>query len=640
MAGVLIAMRVAVLRHSLRGQKAAWTATCTIIGLALAVGTVLAGFGLIGPAAGTGTLLASLWGMWVLGWALAPLISGGGEVLPPENFAVLPIRRGALAAGLLASSFAGFGPAVTLVAWLSLLPYAVTVGPASLLVAVPAIALQLVFVVLLARFVNAVAGAALRTHAGAAVVAIVWAGSTALMAQGWALVAALAKTWGPAGPAALDTATGWLPFGWPITAVEAAGRGDWAQALGVLAALAALIAVMLLLWSRMLTRRLTSRPASPRPRRVGGGGIASLFGSGPVGAVAAKELRAWSRDLLRVNRWWFALVYGLVFCLLPVLVGWWGMAPYAGLATLLMAAGLSANAYGGDGTALWLTLMTPGASRVDVRGRQLAWLTVFVPLVLVLTVGLTILSGDTAAWPWVLGLMPGALGGAAGLVSAASVFMLVPLTDPHKRGANPLSLGANEGSASGLVYLLLIGVPLTCAPSLALLWAGTSTGSPWLSWLGVPAGLATGALCVWLGGRLAHRRLDTHGPELLQQMRTGDTQQATLVKAPDGSRQALPAFKLSDLPRSQAVTVGICFGLGWLPLFPQGLVALAFLLFGQRDKSWFLATYLGDFGIPFAALMITLGACMYGTALSITRRFQRRRAAEEAEAARAAEAAL
>lgn len=635
MAGVLIAMRVAVLRHSLRGQKAAWTATCTLIGLALAVGTILAGLGVIGPAAGTGTLLASLWGMWVIGWALAPLVSGGGEVLPPENFAVLPLRPGALATGLLTSSFVGFGPAVTLVAWLSLLPYAVTVGPASLIVAVPAIALQLAFVVLLGRFVNAVAGAALRTHAGAAIVAIVWAGSTALLAQGWALVAALAKTWGPAGPAALDTVTGWLPFGWPITAVEAAGRGDWPTALAVLAALAALIAVMLWLWSRMLTRRLTSRPASPRPRRVGGGGVASLFGTGRVGAVAAKELRAWSRDLLRVNRWWFALVYGLVFCLLPALVGWWGMAPYAGLATLLMAAGLSANAYGGDGTALWLTLMTPGASRADVRGRQLAWLTVYVPLVTVLTVALTVWSGESSAWPWVLGLLPGTLGGATGLVSVVSVYMLVPLTDPHKRGANPLSLGANEGSASGLVYLLLLAIPATCAPSLALLWAGTATGTPLLSWLGVPAGVVTGAVCVWLGGRLAYRRLDSHGPELLQQMRTGDTGPVSLVKAPDGTRRALPAFKLSDLPRPQAVTVGLCFGLGWLPLFPQGLVALAFTLFGQHDKSWFLATYLGDFGVPFAIMMTMLGACMYATALTVTRRFQRRRAAELAETASA-----
>ncbi|GIG69310.1 hypothetical protein Pen01_56050 [Phytomonospora endophytica] len=613
-------MRVAVLRHSLRGQKAAYTASAVVIGLVLAGATIYLGFS-------DGTALAGLLGLWVLGWAIAPLIVGGGEVLKPENFAVLPLTPRKLAAGLLASSFVGFGPAIALVAFAALLPYAVQAGPETLVVAVPAMLLELAFVVLLARFVNAVAGILLRTHLGAAIVAFVWAGALALLAQGWALVAALTQRWGAKGPAVLDDIVGWLPSGWPVRAVDAAGRGEWGLAAGLLAAMAVLLVVMLLTWARMLRRRLTVKPARPRVHTAG---RARLGGNGPVGAVLAKELRGWSRDLLRINHMWFAIVYGVAFCLLPVLVGWWGMAPYTGLVVLVMASGLAANVFGSDGTALWMTLLTPGAARADVRGRQLAWVAVFGPISAVLTVALTAVSGEDSAWPIVLGLLPAALGGAAGLAALVSVYMLIPLTDPHKRGANPLGLGDNEGQVSGLVYVMLLGVPLTCVPAAGALAAGLITGTAWLTWLTVPVGVASGALFSWWFGRLAHHRLVTHGPDLLQAMRTGKAASTRTVRGEDGVKRVLADFKLEDLPKKERTIVGICWGTGWLPLFPQGLVATGMLLFGQREKSWFLATYLGDFAYPVAIAMLLLGLAVYGTALYLPWRYKKSRAAREA----------
>ncbi|MEV0644423.1 hypothetical protein AB0I28_04085 [Phytomonospora sp. NPDC050363] len=635
MAGVLIAMRVAVLRHSMRGPRAWWSVTGAVVGLVLALGTIWAGAGGIGPAAGTGTLLAMLWGLWALGWAIAPLISGGGEPLKPENFAALPVPPGRLARGLLAASFVGFGAAVTLVALLSLVAYAVVTGPLTLVVAVPGVALQLGFVVMLARLVNAVAGVLLRTHAGAALVAIVWAGSMALLAQGWALIAALAIAWGPAGPELLDDIVGLLPSGWPVRAVEAAGRGEWLLAVGYLAGTAVLIAAMLLVWSRMLQRRLTSRATAPRPRRASAPGLGRLASAGPVGAVAAKELRAWSRDLLRVNHLWFAITYGVVFCLLPLMIGWWGMAPYTGLAILLMSSGMAANIFGSDGTALWLTLLTPGAARADVRGRQLAWLLVLTPIVLAFTVGLTIPSGQGFAWPIVLALVPAMLGGAAGLASVVSVYMLVPLTDPHKRGANPLGVGDNEGSVAGLTYVMLLGVPVTAVPAGAIVAVGLVAQQPWLSWLGVPVGLLTGALCAWAFGRMAHRRLDAYGPELLQTMRTGVAVTSREVTGTDGVKRLRADVKTGqDLPKWKSVTVAVCYSTGWLPLFPQGLVALGFALFGAERKSWFLATYLGPWAVPFAVLMVVLGLSIYGVGLYLPWDERRKkRAAEETEAA-------
>lgn len=50
------------------------------------------------------------------------------------------------------------------------------------------------------------------------------------------------------------------------------------------------------------------------------------------------------------------------------------------------------NLYGFDGSALWLTLVTPGAERIDVRGRQLAWLIAIGPVAILTTIIFTFLA--------------------------------------------------------------------------------------------------------------------------------------------------------------------------------------------------------------------------------------------------------
>ena len=53
--------------------------------------------------------------------------------------------------------------------------------------------------------------------------------------------------------------------------------------------------------------------------------------AGPTGsgAVLAKELRTWSRDLVRTHQLTFALAYGVLRGR-PLLLGWNGMLPWAG----------------------------------------------------------------------------------------------------------------------------------------------------------------------------------------------------------------------------------------------------------------------------------------------------------------------
>ncbi|MDG6100901.1 hypothetical protein Daura_01795 [Dactylosporangium aurantiacum] len=552
-------MKLAILRHAFRGQRAQTAGTGAVLGVILAGGTLFL--------SGHPELLAAAYAVWMLGWTLGPVFMGGGdETIRPEYFALLGLDRRRLATGLLTAAFVGVAPLVSLVALAGLL---VAGHP---LVAVPAMLLQLAGFVLLSKVSVAVIGVALRSRLGAI-------GSGGLNGL---ILAALGQCWvffALFGETGVPVAVWYLPSSWGLLAV----RGSW-WALG---ALAALDLVLLAAWAALLGKRAT---------RVSGRGRRPMNAATPHTAVVAKELRTWSRDLVRNHQLAFSLAYGIGFAASPLLIGWDGMLPYAGLIFVVMSAAMAANLYATDGTALWLNLMTPGAG--DVRGRQLAWLSVQAPIALVLTVGLTALTAG-APWPLVLALLAALLGGAAGLVPLLSVYAMIPGTDPHRRSGNPLRTSEDDGGLTGLAYLTLALVAATGVPAaLTAIWSG---------WPGVPVGVLTGALCTWGFGALAERRLRSHGPELLEAMRTG--------RKPRPRRAAF--LQLSDTRKAIA---GWCFALGAIPLVPQGILAAVFVADGDLHHSWFLATYLpAGWRYPVAAVFVALGLAMYGTALWLIR---------------------
>ncbi len=448
----LVRMRLAAFRHGLEDQfRRSWIVTGGFVGLALAGGTLWV------AARGDHDVLVVVLAVWMLGWVVGPLFAGGGdETLKPEYFTMMPLPPRTLSTGLLVAALAGVAPVISLIALLSLV--VVSGGVVAGLVAVPALLLQLLCFILASRLAVAVYGVLLQVRAGAVIAALVNAFILAFTAQGWALIVAFVSTdvQGTVAKAARIA-----PSGWGLVAVEAAGRGDWLQVLAALAGLVVLAVVMLLAWSALLVRRTTVTRAGRTPRRL-------LTARTPEGAAAAKELRSWTRDLLYGHRAVFAVAYGLFFCMMPLAIGMKSMLPWAGPAAVVMAGSMAANLYGADGTAFWTTLMTPGSSRADVRARQRAFLLVFGPSTLLITLLLTWWSGDTRAWPLVLSVLPALLGGAAGLVVACSVYAAVPTTDAHKRSGNPLNSGENEGETMGIVYVMLVLVATTCAPALIL----------------------------------------------------------------------------------------------------------------------------------------------------------------------------
>ncbi|MEV0345260.1 hypothetical protein AB0H88_05815 [Nonomuraea sp. NPDC050680] len=560
----MVRMKAAVLRHSMTGQRAGLVVTGGVLGVALAGGTIV--LALSAP-----SLLPAAYAVWMLGWTLGPMFAGGGdETLRPEYFTLLGLPPRRLAEGLLASAFVGVTPAVSLLALGGLVVEGGRHGAGAALVAVPAMVLQLAAFVLLSKVTVAMLGLVLRSRAGAVLAGVINGAVLAALGQGWVFAVAFGVDGG------VPEFVRYLPSGWGVLAVQ----GDWVRAVVALAALALLVALLLAAWAALLTRRMSAN-RTPSARRTHRGRITRW-------PVVRKELKTWSRDLVRTHQITLALTYGLAFAAAPLILGWPGMLPWAGPIFIVMAAGMSANLYGSDGTALWLTIMTPGAR--DVRGRQLAWLLTVGPPAIALTLAFTAVA--QGEWPLMLALLAALLGGGAGLVPLVSVYSLVPGTDPHRRAGNPLRSTEDEGAASGLVYAMLALCTLTAVPAGLVAW--------FAGWPGVAVGVVTGILYAWGFGLLAQRRLTAQGPELLNVMRTG--RRTTTVK--------------TTLPKREQIITAICWGFGAIPLIPQGVVPGIFKMTGVESRGWFLALYLPPWlQWPTIVFMALLGLTMYGLGL-------------------------
>ncbi|SDJ30395.1 ABC-2 type transport system permease protein [Nonomuraea maritima] len=596
MARVLIRMKLAILRHSMTGGKAVWMVIGGLLGIVLAIATIW-----LSLVDGVGTavvadLLAATYLVWALGWVVGP-VWGGSSVLRTDHFALLSVPRGRLAVGLLGAAFVGVTTAVTLLAFLSLLTYGARLGVLPALVAVPAVVLQLVFVVLLSRVSTAVFGVVAKSRAGAAFTGALIAGMIVLAQSGWMVIVAIqvSGVLSTGFGAGFATTVRAVPSGWGLVAVEAAGRGEWGLALGALAGLALVIVLLLFGWSRSLgaarRARVTVRGTAHAPSR---GGVLS----GRTGTVVRKELRTWWRDPLRTQTVSVPLVWALGTALLPLTFGEVLLLPWAAPALAVMAGAAASNLYGQDGTALWMTLLT-GSESEDLRGRQIAYLIVFGPIALVVAVVFTLWSGLHWTWPWVLALTPAMLGGAAGLGALISVVALAPGPDAHKRPDNPLEHGDTTGQAN----LMFWGGLIMAIPPAVVLIVGTVRDDVVLLWAAVPVGVVTGVLLAWWLGRVAIGRLLARGPELLFLMRTGRSGNAVKI----------------EMPKREAWLAVACWTFGSIALFPQGVVPIVFMLSGVDVKSWFLAMYLdGALAWIVAVVMVLFGSWLYYVAVRLS----------------------
>jgi ABC-2 type transport system permease protein len=337
---------------------------------------------------------------------------------------------------LLAAALVGITAAVTLLAFASVVVFGARVGGVvSVAVAVPAVLLEVVAVVVLSRLTGRFFAALSRSRTGAATTAVITALMLVVSSSGWIVFTAVdaVRTSGFSEPFSIVVRA--LPSSWALVAVDAASRRDWLWTALPLAGLVVLTALLMFAWSRVLGpprfTRAVVRGSSEQRARPGG-----LLGSA-TGLVYLKELRTWTRSPLRVQNLVMPPVFAILSCLVPLAFGSSAFLPFIGALTALMAAGTSANLYGQDGTALWQTLLVPGAEANDVRGRQFAWITLFGPMSVLLAVVGTLASGHLSLWPWASAATVGVLGAGAGLVPLMGITQLAPGPDPHRSRYSP-----------------------------------------------------------------------------------------------------------------------------------------------------------------------------------------------------------
>jgi ABC-2 type transport system permease protein len=110
-------MKLAVLRHNFDAQRRTRLSGGIVFGLVAIALTLWISLLRFDQPSLSSDLLAIVYGVWALGWALGPVVFGGEDTtLLPEHFQLLPLTPRQLATGLLGASFVSVPVAVSLLA--------------------------------------------------------------------------------------------------------------------------------------------------------------------------------------------------------------------------------------------------------------------------------------------------------------------------------------------------------------------------------------------------------------------------------------------------------------------------------------------------------------------------------------------
>ncbi len=396
-----------------------------------------------------------VFGVATLGWTILPILGfGNDETLDPQRLATLPLSRRQLVSGVLSASLVGVAPLATLVA-LSGALFGLTHGIVSVFLIAAAVIESLLLCVVASRTLVALLVPILRSRRGRdfTILAVTLLGLTPPLLEMFAARGTnghdLRRTLTEVAHRVRLT-----PFAWGGTAVADASRHHNLAALGLLAAIAATIAVLLLVWSHALERALTSSDApASAPVTLRNGKPSGLIPRAlpflphnRIGAIAAKDLRYFARDPRRRAPLIGALLVPAValFASLSQTAVRPESTTLLGLVAVLPAAGLTLNQFGLDGAPLWSTIVAGNDPRADLIGKNLASMLVMVPLA---TVSTFVCAAFTKGWaylPITLALAPALFGVLLGVGDVMSV--RVPYAMPDRR--NPLAFNPGQGCAT------------------------------------------------------------------------------------------------------------------------------------------------------------------------------------------------
>ncbi|MGG3670577.1 hypothetical protein ABES96_05000 [Bacillus nitratireducens] len=615
MVSVLIRMKLSILKNSMNSGKAVLLTIIGIVGLLIAIGTIVLFSFYPTEHNVSKSILYVVFALWTVGWILGPILSGGDGMLRPEYFALLPLTSFKLARALFVVAFIGLGPLVSLIAFVGLLIYTARVSLYATIVAVPAITLQLIFVVLLSKVVASIIGETMKSRIGMELGAMLFGFIIAFLNVGWyALPAINGITLNE------PTFLYMFPSSWAILAVEFAIQSNWLLAFVFLIILTILCGLLLFIWTTLLmkntvkdTKKIQVTITTNKHRKA-----LRIFSETKIGAIITKELKSWARDpqrgrFLRMGIW-IGVFYGILVTSAHISY----LMPWAGVIMIVFTSMFACNIYGFDGSALWLTLTTPGAERIDVCGRQFAWLIAIGPIAILTTIIFTIYSGLTFVYPWVFAIIPALLGGAAGLIMMFSVFNLIPITDPHRRGKGTVISGDDMSASKMFIttWLMMVMVLATAIPALLVVWIGTLLHIELIQWLGVLTGICTGVFLAWGLGRIAYLKLEKSGLELLFAMKSG-------MKILRDDNKKNNNRIAAELPKKKLAVVVLLVFMGIFFLIHQSIIPLIFEIFSVDEKVrlFFLPRYLPHIvRIPIIIIFAVVGIASLYKAILIKKR--------------------
>ncbi|BCY15552.1 transporter [Actinoplanes sp. L3-i22] len=453
----------------------------------------------------------------VLGWLFLPLLFFGvDETLDPARFALLPLSRRTLIAGLGTSALIGLPALATLAATAGMVDTAARLGgPLAGLAQAVGVLGGLLLCVALSRAVTSAFATALRSRRARDLATIMLAVVAASVGPLQLLLLGLLNKADWDNVAGIAEVAGWTPLGAPYSVGldVAAGRG-WAVPLKLLIDLAA-IGGLVLWWNRTLEQAMTG--LSSAGRRVS----ARADGRGPVdqlmfrwwprtrfGALVARETRYWWRENRR-RAGLVALTMAGLFLPVTSVIG-----PNAefvsGMAVLVgaFAPVALANQFGYDGSAYATNVAVGIPGRLEIHSRATAHALVTSPLLIVVAVLAGLLAHDPAGIPARLGTLLAVYG--TGLAVLLPISVRAAYALPESTG--PFAVSSGGSLAKGLPGLAgMLGGLLGALP---VLLAGHLLGPAW-TWAGLPIGLGYGIAAYLIGSGMAGDLLDRRMPEVL-----------------------------------------------------------------------------------------------------------------------------
>ena len=468
--------------------------------------------------------ITALYTLQFVAWGLSPIVAFGvDETVEPGKFALLPLTPRTLQTGLLVTAVVGYLPVANVLVligasiglsthWWMLVPALVCAG------------VQLLLCVLFSRALSSAMGGLMSSRRGRDI---------GLLAGFFVFVAYFAINFAlnsASGPAALATGAkssasvlGWLPLGGLAQLPGRLAAGDWGGVLITAVEVIALSAGLWFWWAATLRTSLTTVPSTtessaPAHQTRGTDVARSLFGTARL--VGRRDLVLTWRDPMRRMTLMMIVLLAIAWPLIVI------RGHYAVLGVLfptwLIGAGV-ANAYGWDGSALWLQLVAYAdrmRARGEILGHAIGALIPGTVIVVLAEVFLVAIKDDWHILPGATGLILSALLGAtatAGLLATT----FPQAVRQSRRTMFASSIPGQKGRAAAATFLTLAGELVIGIPAGVCLVLSIVVNPVW-GWIGLVVGVVVGLAAMWVFSSVAARRYLERGPEILAAVSAGD----------------------------------------------------------------------------------------------------------------------